>query len=178
MDNVQACIDGRMHRLAQQDGVEVLEYAYDAQSRGADAEMCVKLATMVAERRRALGRSQTVTACAKILREEDSDIDDFAKNFPAVFNLALDYEGAPRHLSILKQLARIRKRVDERDMSEAEGNVHATRVILEKTMRSPTKEEASRSEPTKKNDSLQLSSCGESGGQSGGLTSLASLDAV
>jgi hypothetical protein len=131
-----------MRDLAQRDGVGVLEYVYDEQARGgSDAVNAVKLAELVAERRLALGAACSDAEAGRRLREEDALVRDFARDFPVIFRQALDREGAPRHLAMLKQLARIRKEVEGRHMTEAEANVHATRVIMEKTMRAPTEEE-------------------------------------
>jgi hypothetical protein len=136
-------LEDRMRGLAQRDDVGVLEYVYDEQTRGADAVNAVKLAELVAERRLALGASCSDEEAGRRLRREDPLLRDFARDFPVIFRKALDREGAPRHLAMLKQLARIRKEVEGRHMGEAEANVHATRVILEKTMRAPTEEERS-----------------------------------
>lgn len=149
MEHAATAIASRMRRLAQQDHTEVLEYAYGSQERGADAEMCVKMAELVAERRQALGGDVNARRAARLLREQDPNVDDFAKNFPAIFRNALDFECAARHLQMLRQLARLRQVVERRDMSEAEANVHATRVIMEKTMREPTdKEKSEAARPT------------------------------
>ena len=130
-----------MRALAQRENTDVLEYVYESQDRGADAVMCVKMFELVAERRRTLGAGVSDEQAAQALRTASADVRDFAKNFPGIFRNAIDLAGAPRHLAMLKQLARIRKEVEQRAMSEAEANVHATRVILEKTMRAPTEEE-------------------------------------
>jgi len=130
-----------MRSLAEREHTEVLEYAYDPQDRGADAVMCVKMFEMVSEKRRALGSSVSNQEAVRTLCAGEDTIRDFAKNFPGIFRNAVDLEGAPRHLTMLKQLARIRMEVEKREMSEAEANVHATRVILEKTMRAPTDKE-------------------------------------
>jgi len=134
-------MERRMRALAERDHTDVLEYAYDSQDRGADAIMCVKMFELVSERRRCLGSSVTNQEAARTLCAGEDNVRDFAKNFPGIFRNAVDLEGAPRHLAMLKQLARIRMEVEKREMSEAEANVHATRVILEKTMRAPTEKE-------------------------------------
>jgi len=134
-------MERRMRALAEREHTEVLEYAYEPQERGADAVMCVKMFELVAERRRGLGADVSNQDAARALCAASQDVRDFAKNFPGIFRNATDLEGAPRHLAMLKQLARIRKEVEQRAMSEAEANVHATRVILEKTMRAPTEKE-------------------------------------
>lgn len=139
MEKASERLDRRMRVLAEQDGVDVLEYVYEEQERGADAVQAVKLASLVAELRRPL--TMTDAAAGLRLRGDDPLIDQFARSFPMIFRQALDREGAPRHLAMLKQLARLRMSVEARQMSEAEANVHATRVILEKTMRGPTEEE-------------------------------------
>ena len=141
MELAAATIQQRMQTLARREHTEVLEYAYDKQERGADAEMCVKMAKLVAERRRELGRTVSDGDAGKQLRTADLNVEDFAKNFPGIFKSSLDLEGAPRSLVMLQQLARIRQAVECREMSEAEANVHATRVILEKTARPATAKE-------------------------------------
>ena len=134
-------MERRMRTLAEREHTDVLEYAYDPQDRGADAIMCVKMFELVSERRRSLGSSVTNQEAARTLCAKEDNVRDFSKNFPGIFRNAVDLEGAPRHLAMLKQLARIRMEVEKREMSEAEANVHATRVILEKTMRAPTEKE-------------------------------------
>jgi|LauGreStaDraftv2_3_1035109.scaffolds.fasta_scaffold16308_2 hypothetical protein len=141
MEQAASCIKSRMQALSQREHTEVLEYAYDPQEKGADAVMCVKMFEMIAERRRELGKDISASKASAALCEQDANVRDFSKNFPCIFRNALDLEGAPRHLAMLKQLARIRQVVEDREMSEAEANVHATRVILEKTMREPTVKE-------------------------------------
>ncbi len=130
-----------MRALAEREHTDVLEYVYEPQERGADAVMCVKMFELVAERRRSLGAELSDKEAARALCAASADVRDFAKSFPGIFRNATDLAGAPRHLAMLKQLARIRKEVEQRAMSEAEANVHATRVILEKTMRAPTEKE-------------------------------------
>jgi hypothetical protein len=141
MELASKCMEQRMRALAEQENTDVLEYVYESQDRGADAVMCVKMFELVAERRRSLGPEVSDEQAAQALRTASADVRDFAKNFPGIFQNAIDLAGAPRHLAMLKQLARIRKEVEQRAMSEAEANVHATRVILEKTMRAPTEKE-------------------------------------
>jgi len=139
MEQAAKRLEERMRAVAQRQNVDVLEYVYDDQPRGADAVNAVKLATLVAERRRQLPACGDAEAAAAL--RADPLLDDFAKSFPVIFRQALDLHGAPRHLAMLKQLARLRKEVEARHMTEAEANVHATRVILEKTVREPTEEE-------------------------------------
>jgi hypothetical protein len=135
-------MEQRMRTLAEREHTDVLEYAYDPQDRGADSVMCVKMFEIISEKRRALGSSVSDKEAARALLSSGEDnVRDFAKNFPGIFKNAVDLEGAPRHSAMLKQLARIRMEVEKRAMSEAEANVHATRVILEKTMRTPTEKE-------------------------------------
>jgi hypothetical protein len=141
MEQAAASIQKRMQALARREHTEVLEYAYDTQERGADAVTCVKLAELVAERRLGLGAAVGDAEAGRRLRADDATVEDFARNFPGIFKNSLDLAGAPRHLAMLKQLARIRQAVERREMSEAEANVHATRVILEKTAREPTAKE-------------------------------------
>lgn len=141
MEQAAKCMEQRMRALAEREHTEVLEYAYEPQERGADAVMCVKMFEIVAERRRSFGTELSDKEAGRALCTASADVRDFAKNFPGIFRNATDLEGAPRHLRMLKQLARIRKEVEQRAMSEAEANVHATRVILEKTMRPPTEKE-------------------------------------
>lgn len=141
MERATQCMEQRMRGLAEREHTDVLEYAYDKQDRGADAVMCVKMFELVCEKRRALGAASSNKEAGQFLCAQEENVRDFAKNFPGIFKNALDLEGAPRHLAMLKQLARIRLEVEKREMSEAEANVHATRVILEKTMRAPTGKE-------------------------------------
>jgi len=141
MEKAAKCMERRMRSLAERDHTEVLEYAYDAQDRGADAVMCVKMFEIVAEKRRSLGVAVANNEAGEALCVSEENVRDFAKNFPGIFKNAIDFEGAPRHFAMLKQLARIRMEVEKRDMSEAEANVHATRVILDKTSRAATEKE-------------------------------------
>jgi|APCry1669189034_1035192.scaffolds.fasta_scaffold12201_3 hypothetical protein len=144
MQSAERRIGERMRAKAQEPNVDVLEYVYDTQARGADATTAVKLATLVAERRRELGPACPVAEARRRLCEADPNVRDFATSFPQIFALALDYEGAPRHLAMMKQQARLRQEVESGSMTEAEANVHATRLILEKTAREPSKDEAGR----------------------------------
>lgn len=143
MQQASQCIQQRMRRLAERPHTDVLEYAYDAQDREADAVTCVKLFERTAEVRRRLeaedGTSQEEIRRA-VLRE-DPALEDFARNFPAIFKNALDLENYSSHSEVLKKLARLRKEVEAGSMSEAEANVHATRIVLERTMRAPTDKE-------------------------------------
>lgn len=146
MNHAERRIAARMRAKAEEPGVEVLEYAYDAQARGATAVVAVKLATLTAEKRRALGRDVTAEEAHRRLCAADPNLRDFAANFPQIFRLALDYDDAPRHLAMLQQQARLRGEVESGAMTEAEANVHATRIILEKTARTPSIEEVNRIE--------------------------------
>ena len=141
MEQASQCMERRMRTLAEREHTEVLEYVYEPQDRGADAVMCVKMFEVIAEQRRGLGSEVSDEEAGKALSAASANVRDFAKNFPGIFRNATDRAGAARHLMMLKQLARIRKEVEQRAMSEAEANVHATRVILEKTMRAPTEKE-------------------------------------
>ena len=152
MNQAEQRIAARMRAKAEEPGVEVLEYSYEAQSRSANAVTAVKLAVLVAERRRSLGRACSVEEARRRLCEEDANIRDFAANFPQIFALTLDYDGAPRHLTMLQQQARLRQEVESGSMTEAEANVHATRIILEKTARAPTQEESARAQPAPPDD--------------------------
>ena len=145
MEHAAKCMERRMRNLADREHTDVLEYAYDSQDRGADAVMCVKMFEIISDKRRTLGDTMTNKDAGRALCTKEENIRDFAKNFPGIFKNAVDLEGAPRHFAMLKQLARIRQEVEKKEMSEAEANVHATRVILEKTMRAPTEKERAES---------------------------------
>lgn len=145
MRRVEERMAMRMRAKAEEPGVEVLEYSYDTQARSASAVTAVKLATLTAERRQALGPACSPAEARRVLCAADPNLRDFAANFPHIFTLALDYEQAPRHLAMLQQQARVRQEVECGAMTEAEANVHATRLILERTARAPTQEEAARS---------------------------------
>ena len=126
-------MESRMRAIAEREHTEVLEYVYDEQQRGADAVHAVKLATLVAERRAAHRELKDAEAGDRLCRE-DPMLEAFRRSFPVVFRMALEADSA-RHLDLLRRLARIRKEVEARGMTEAEANVHATRVVLERTAR-------------------------------------------
>ena len=129
-----------MCRLASEPHTEVLEYQYDTAERNADAEMCVKLARKAVEVRRALPVGMSITKAAKQVCKQDEVLKQFSRTHPQIFMGMMDLEHAGRALEMLEKLARLRKEV-ERGMSEAEANVHANRLIMERTMRNPTDEE-------------------------------------
>jgi len=129
-----------MRAVAEREHTDVLEYVYDEQERGADAVQAVKLATLVAERRADLRHLAAAEAGDRLCRE-DPMLDAFRRSFPVVFRMALEPDAA-RHLDVLRRLARIRKDVEARGMTEAEANVHATRVVLERAAREPRPDDA------------------------------------
>ena len=141
MEQASKCIQQRMRSLSERPHTDVLEYAYDSQERGADAVTCVKLFQRVLEIRQRLGAGVSDAASREAVLEEDPSLKDFSKNFPAIFKNALNLEHGLQHLVVLKKLARLRKEVESRNMTEAEANVHATRIILDQTMRAPTESE-------------------------------------
>lgn len=141
MEQAAKCIQQRMRGLSERPHTEVLEYAFDEQERGADAVTCVKLFQRTAEIRRRLGAEVADASAGAAVLQEDPSLKDFARNFPAIFRNALSLELGSRHLEVLKKLARLRLEVEDRRMTEAEANVHATRIILEQTMRAPTEAE-------------------------------------
>ena len=141
MQHASKCIEQRMRRLAEKPHTQVLEYSYETQERGADAVTCVKLFQRVAEIRGRLDASMAPTDAHRAVLEEDPSLEEFARNFPAIFRNALDVKNVSHHLNVLQSLARLRKEVESGSMTEAEANVHATRIILEKTMRGPTEQE-------------------------------------
>jgi hypothetical protein len=129
-----------MCRLAREPHTEVLEYQYETAERNADAEMCVKLARKALEARRELPVETQLTRAAKLICTQDPILRQFSRTHPQTFMSMMDAEHAGRALEMLEKLARLRKEV-ERGMSEAEANVHANRLIMERTMRDPTEEE-------------------------------------
>ena len=132
-----------MERLAQQPHTEVLEYTYKKPQRGADAVVCVKLATLAVEAREALPADVVdVRAAARCICSTHPLLKQFSRTHPQTFMAMMDLEHCGRALEMLTRLARLRQSV-EAGMSEAEANVHANRIIMEKTMREPTPEEKS-----------------------------------
>lgn len=138
MEQASKCIEQRMRALAGRPHTDVLEYAYEPQERGADAVTCVKLFQRTSEIRQRLGPEVEDAAAGRAVLQEDPSLEDFSKNFPAIFRNALSLQHGRQHLDVLKKLARLRKEVESGQMTEAEANVHATRIILEQTMRAPT----------------------------------------
>ena len=143
MELAAKCMEARMRNLAEQKNVDVLEYVYDKQDRETDSVNVVKLATVVAEERRLLGKSIGNKEARDVICGKDRNLADFQRNYPAIFNACLDIQGAPRHLDMLKVLSRIRQNVESGTFGEAEANVHATRVMLERTLRAPKPGETS-----------------------------------
>jgi hypothetical protein len=126
-----------MRRVAQRPHTDVLEYTFAEPCREADAVVCVKLAQRTMEARRALGPHLTVVEAATCIRATDDLLKQFSSTHPQTFLAMLDPEHCGRALEMLEKLARLRKAV-ESGMTEAEANVHANRLIMEKAMRNPT----------------------------------------
>ena len=137
MDGALSCQQNRMRQVAERDHTDVLEYVFDTPSRDADAVTCVKLAQRTLEARAALAAGTPLKKAAKEIRQSDPLLKQFSTTHPQTFACMLDPEHSGRAFRMLETLARIRKGV-EAGMSEAEANVHANRVIMEKTMRDPT----------------------------------------
>lgn len=140
MENARVAQRERMCRLANEPHTEVLEYQYETAERSADAEMCVKLANKALECRRKLPVGMHIAKAAKQICKQDGILRQFSRTHPQIFMGMMDLEHAGRAMGMLERLARLRKEV-ERGMSEAEANVHANRLIMERTMRDPTEEE-------------------------------------
>ena len=129
-----------MLRLAQSPNTEVLEYAYADPEREADAVMCVKLATSALTARRALPGDLDARSAARRVCKGDAVLTQFSRTHPQTFLAMMDLKNGGRALDMLMRLARLRQSVQE-GMTEAEANVHANRIIMEKTMRDPTEAE-------------------------------------
>ena len=130
----------RMLKLANQPHTEVLEYAYDTPHRDADAVNCVKLAKLAMEARRQLPITESIVSASKRICGQNEVLKQFSMTHPQTFMVMMDCEKNSEAFEMLQRLARIRQSV-ESGMTEAEANVHANRVIMEKTMRNPTEEE-------------------------------------
>lgn len=129
-----------MIKLANAPHTEVLEYTYETPQRDADAVTCVKLATLAVEARRALPADLSVVIAARRVCKQNDILKQFSRTHPQTFMAMMDSEKCGQALEMLKRLARLRQSVDQ-GMSEAEANVHANRIIMEKTMRNPTEDE-------------------------------------
>ena len=129
-----------MARLAQEPHTEVLEYAYEEAERGATTTVCVGMARAVVEARRALPADMSAKA-ARASICKDALLAQFSRTHPQIFTSMLDTATCGQALAMLEKLARVRQQIDANEMSEAEGNVHANRLIMEQTMRTPTAEE-------------------------------------
>ena len=129
-----------MTKLANNPHTEVLEYTYETPQRDADAVTCVKLATLAVEARRALQANISVVTAARRICKQNDILKQFSRTHPQTFMAMMDVEKCGQALEMLHRLARLRQSVDK-GMSEAEANVHANRIIMEKTMRNPTDEE-------------------------------------
>ncbi len=140
MQGAQSAQHARLLRLAQQPNTEVLEYAYSTPERDADPVVCVKMATRALKARRALPDHLDARAAARRVCKSDDLLKQFSRTHPQTFLAMMDLANAGTALDMLMRLARLRQSVDE-GMSEAEANVHANRIIMEKTMRNPTEEE-------------------------------------
>ena len=131
-----------MRSLADEPRTDVLEYVYDSPERAADPQMVVKLAAKTVEARARLPRDMNVVKAAKRLCASDETLAQFSRTHPSTFMLMLDQDNCGRAMLMLEQLARLRKAVNQ-GMSEAEADVQASRLIMEKTMRGPSSEERS-----------------------------------
>lgn len=140
MESARQAQTERMCRLANQPNIEVLEYQYESAEREASAEMCVKLAYKAFEARKLLAVELHIVKAAKKVCKDDEVLRQFSRTHPQIFMNMMDLEHAGQGLEMLEKLARLRKEV-ESGMTEAEANVHASRLIMEKTMRNPTAEE-------------------------------------
>ena len=140
MDGAAVAQQTRMRQLADQPHTEVLEYCYSTPHRDADAVTCVKMARRSVELRKALPLDLNVCVAArKVCKDELAQ--QFSRSHPETFMAMMDPEHSGRALEMLERLARLRMDVETRNMSEAEANVHANRIIMEKTMREPSQDE-------------------------------------
>jgi len=140
MEGAGAAQRARMARLAQQPHTDVLEYTYESPERDAPAVVVVKLATRAVEARKSLPKDLDVRKAARRVCKEDKLLEQFSRTHPQTFMTMMDMDNCGAALEMLYKLARLRQSV-ESGMSEAEANVHANRIIMEKTMRNPTGEE-------------------------------------
>ena len=143
MDKATEAQSARMAKLAEQPNTEVLEYVYDPQEREATPEVCVNLAKRAQEARKALTGTHTVEAAMKTVRSQDAVLDQFSRTHPQIFKSMMDLENCGRAMEMLERLARVRQQIHQGNMSEPEGQVHANRIIMERTMRAPTDQEKS-----------------------------------
>ena len=136
MQNAQAAHEARMRRLAEQPRTEVLKYDFSLPERDATASVCVGLARRVVEARQKVAHL-SVKAARQHICAEDAVLDQFSRTHPRIFKTMLNVDTCGFALEMLEKLARLRQQIESREMSEAEGNVHASRLIMERTMQNP-----------------------------------------
>ena len=140
MEGAGAAQRARMARLAQQPHTDVLEYTYESPERDATPVVVVNLATRAVEARKSLPKDLDFRKAARRVCKEDKLLEQFSRTHPQTFMTMMDMDHCGAALEMLCKLARLRQSV-ESGMSQAEANVHANRIIMEKTMRNPTKDE-------------------------------------
>lgn len=140
MENARSAQRARMSRLSAEPHTEVLEYAYEVPERDADAVTCVKMATLAVEIRRSIPSDVSLRKATRLVCAQNAALKQFSRTHPQIFLAMMDIEKCGPALEMLHRLARLRQSVEE-GMSEAEANVHANRLIMEKTMREPTSDE-------------------------------------
>jgi len=140
MDSAQEVAAQRMRRLAEQPHTEVLEYRYEQPEREATAIVAVNMARKTIEARAALPALCGLKRAARLVRATDPLLEQFSKTHPQIFMQMLDPAHSGAALQMLEKLARVRMAVESREMSAAEAEVHASRLMMEATMRTPKNE--------------------------------------
>ena len=141
MEAAEKAQAARLARLAQLPHTEVLQYGFDAQERDADPVACVGLARRTVEARRGLPAGLSVKRAKAALGAQDPLLEQFSRTHPRIFQAMLRPDDCGKAMEMLEKLARLRQQVDSGGMSAAEANVHASRLIMERTMRAPTPQE-------------------------------------
>ena len=137
MDQATKLADRRMQELAQEPGVTVLEYAYDAQERQATPEVACQLARdAFLLRRRSYSGLDDANAAAAVAASSET-LATFSRSHPRIFANVTKADGGAEALQTLEKLARVRLQV----ASEEEALVHVNRIIMERTMRPMTDDE-------------------------------------
>ena len=135
--SAQQVASQRMRRLAEQPHTDVLEYTYEEPEREATAVTAVKMARRTVEARAALPGICGLKRAAKLVTSQDPLLAQFAKTHPQIFMQMLDPEHSGAAMQMLEKLARVRMAVEAREMTAPEAEVHASRLMMEATMRAP-----------------------------------------
>lgn len=129
-----------MRDIAEKPHTTVLEYTYaEDKADPIDPGACHAVAKHLFEVRRSEGMVHLPDVEAGyLICSEYPLLKRFSDSHPRIFSNMLNKEIGVKCLVMLEKLVRVRREADARCLSEQEALVHANRLIMEGTLRSPT----------------------------------------